>query len=1376
MSARNDPLTPCCFCNSTEDNELQYGKFYEHDGIVTHYYCLLLSSNMAQKGKDEDGILGFLPEDIQKELRRGKRLVCSYCRKIGATLGCCNVRCKRIFHLPCGLKSNSLHQFFGEFRSYCVNHRPKQNIDNHILTQSVSSDNTLCCICYDKIDPTNLLKILWAPCCKKDAWFHRKCVQQLALSAGYFFKCPLCNNNKDFEAAMLEHGIFIPSQDASWELVPNAFEELLYRHNRCDAVKCLCPKGRTYTSSNAIFVKYYSKWELALCQTCGSQGIHKSCGQLKWANPIWECAECTSILNNSENNEDSNSDSNSESSSLKNSDLDSDSDTDISVGTEFPLLHETKTLNCTSYSTSESFVDSIISLKLRPGPRSFKLRQLLEAEKLLEVEKPIDRSNSSNIIDKLLPKESQHIKVEETETSKKNISKENLQESAKDDSQKEQFSNSKKSQPSPQRKNADIITIETDDDDDEVQIISLNQETDSSTPLQSTQSDTSLVSLTDSKSLLNKTASSVELKPITINILKTDATPLISTPNMISLNNDDLQDTNETDTNESSMNIKISNVTSLPAEVFESVPDVASKDVKLDINSVETLNSPVNENKLKEVVLQVSPPKRNIYEENNAAKHCKKIKVNNFNKRFLGSYTNRPTVIVHNINGQENEKISTITSTKNCEDNRLSCTSANKISNLSQNNDSPTPVTSFQKTNIRYTGQVESNSSVESSNVQQSEGSTMNMIINNNPIYIRIPQKRENVHYKSISNTNLHTQSTSNQEIGIKNAYNMLSSNVILPQVKKNQQIIATANNNQITLVTQPTTVDAIVPTTVNKNQTEALDKQKSDLGMKIVPVNVSSPGNNSLNYISCDGDAGTDRTGTNSADEREDPSRESCGRSINGHDCCVNVDCRRVTTRSIFPQVTNNHNTCHQPRLTPQYMNLKDLKFQVCGSGSVQMVLYDTFSVNIPLDRSRKRKIRPTSSVTPEPKRLCTPASRSRSEASSSFDHSDGASTAEYVDKVLRSTRNENHLVNDKARCITRGRDEAKENLDPVKSKTLSRRFCNVNLSEADEMVIKSSCVCGENDGEIRVISSDNPSALNRTNCNTNADNVADGFVSSDRNQNLRINLEDVKQPNQVCSMEEENDGAKSFNKEAIHNFDLNIINANKSAEKVLHDNITASTGENQHVDDNKITITDRTNDTSRLWNNNKHLRSTNIRKLKAQNQSVAQVSNVIINDTKQIGTYNSEKFTRCGALNKSFINCNSNNESDCSDDSFKISIDLNKIRNIIDAKPELFVNEKRNDEQHKCSSQQANSTQQQMVYNIANKNINDQSLKNGELQIPNDTSNVKQNPVNRDTFSNMNTFASYQKPNVALDNSTNVSLTDKITRKKLCTRNRNR
>jgi hypothetical protein len=38
----------------------------------------LLSSNMEQNGGDNDGILGFLREDILKEYRRGRRLVSEF--------------------------------------------------------------------------------------------------------------------------------------------------------------------------------------------------------------------------------------------------------------------------------------------------------------------------------------------------------------------------------------------------------------------------------------------------------------------------------------------------------------------------------------------------------------------------------------------------------------------------------------------------------------------------------------------------------------------------------------------------------------------------------------------------------------------------------------------------------------------------------------------------------------------------------------------------------------------------------------------------------------------------------------------------------------------------------------------------------------------------------------------------------------------------------------------------------------------------------------------------------------------------------------------------------------------------------------------------
>lgn len=95
------------------------------------------------------------------------------------------------------------------FRSFCQQHRITQQID---LKDLQKSRPVQCSICKDDVMPTPLPTSIWAPCCRRGAWFHRNCVQQLALSAGYFFKCPLCNNVDTFKSRMLTLGIYIPSR------------------------------------------------------------------------------------------------------------------------------------------------------------------------------------------------------------------------------------------------------------------------------------------------------------------------------------------------------------------------------------------------------------------------------------------------------------------------------------------------------------------------------------------------------------------------------------------------------------------------------------------------------------------------------------------------------------------------------------------------------------------------------------------------------------------------------------------------------------------------------------------------------------------------------------------------------------------------------------------------------------------------------------------------------------------------------------------------------------------------------------------------------------------------------------------------------------
>lgn len=443
-------------------------------------------------------------------------------------------------------------------------------------------------------------------------------------------------------------------------------------------------------------------------------------------------------------------------------------------------------------------------------------------------------------------------------------------------------------------------------------------------------------------------------------------------------------------------------------------------------------------------------------------------------------------------------------------------------------------------------------------------------------------------------------------------------------------------------------------------------------------------------------------------------------------------------------------------------------------------MVLYDTFSVNIPINNSKESKIRSANIAAQRESKEWS--HQARGEASSSVEYIDDIQTTEqrFV-KFFRSSKNENHLINDKTKYIARGKDDAKENLDPVRSKMLSRNgtFDNNLVNDIDDTVTVHDSFCGETDNEMRLVSSDtNLSALNRTICNRNVeDSVIDdvAFVSSDRNQILQANWEDIQQHKQVSVYDitlTEEKTARSFCKETnkiVHNvdFDFNIVKMNKNIEKILQDDITVST--NRHnKDSNRKIGNDHTDDSqTTLRNSYKHLDSTNVVRLKVQNLSAARVSNIMFNEhsilNKQIDASDSAKFIRC--FDENNVNRNSENKFkyNNSKDSFKcnnsesclkVSIDLCKIQNLIDSKPELFVNEECNidDKRRKCTSRlygQGDYAQQQVRYDIENSDsVNHYPSKNSELQISgNCTSSIEQMQM-RDIVPSTNTFVRNQKP----------------------------
>ncbi|XP_030069546.1 G2/M phase-specific E3 ubiquitin-protein ligase [Microcaecilia unicolor] len=277
---------PCVFCQRKDDCPEKYGekKTYNEHNITLHYYCLLMSSGIWQRGEEDEGIYGFLVEDIRKEVSRAKRMTCTVCKKKGASIGCVKSRCKRSYHFPCGVERECIFQFTGNFGSYCWDHRPVQN--SSTVRHPESSP---CTVCLEFVEHLPSYSVLQSPCCKT-AWFHRHCLQYQALSAGlYFFRCSVCNNKEKFQNEMLRLGINVPERDASWELEENAYQELLQRYEHCDSLSCQCKEGRDYS-------KPESEWEIIRCQYCGSRGTHLACSSLPTWDQSWECVECRSII------------------------------------------------------------------------------------------------------------------------------------------------------------------------------------------------------------------------------------------------------------------------------------------------------------------------------------------------------------------------------------------------------------------------------------------------------------------------------------------------------------------------------------------------------------------------------------------------------------------------------------------------------------------------------------------------------------------------------------------------------------------------------------------------------------------------------------------------------------------------------------------------------------------------------------------------------------------------------------------------------------------------------------------------------------------------------------------------------------------------
>ncbi|XP_049449299.1 uncharacterized protein LOC125899233 [Epinephelus fuscoguttatus] len=123
----------CVLCGRSKETKIT-GPLSTKDEVTAHQNCLLFSSGIiCQSTPQHDDLFGFSVEDVLREVKRGKRLVCDRCTKRGATAGCEVKRCKKSYHYPCAVKdkANIIEDTKEEkYVLYCPKHDPKAQENN----------------------------------------------------------------------------------------------------------------------------------------------------------------------------------------------------------------------------------------------------------------------------------------------------------------------------------------------------------------------------------------------------------------------------------------------------------------------------------------------------------------------------------------------------------------------------------------------------------------------------------------------------------------------------------------------------------------------------------------------------------------------------------------------------------------------------------------------------------------------------------------------------------------------------------------------------------------------------------------------------------------------------------------------------------------------------------------------------------------------------------------------------------------------------------------------------------------------------------------------------------------------------------------------
>ncbi|XP_028640521.1 PHD finger protein 11 isoform X2 [Grammomys surdaster] len=184
----------CALC--PEGHEWSQIYFAPSANIAAHENCLLYSSGLVECDIHDppNTARNFDVKSVKKEIRRGRRLKCSFCNKGGATVGCDLSYCKKSYHYICAKKDHAITQVDGDhgtYKVFCPEHPPQEE-------ESTESGDTVKAPFLKKCQEAGLLTELFEQILEKMDSIHGRFMDETASESDY----------EGIETLLFESGLF----------------------------------------------------------------------------------------------------------------------------------------------------------------------------------------------------------------------------------------------------------------------------------------------------------------------------------------------------------------------------------------------------------------------------------------------------------------------------------------------------------------------------------------------------------------------------------------------------------------------------------------------------------------------------------------------------------------------------------------------------------------------------------------------------------------------------------------------------------------------------------------------------------------------------------------------------------------------------------------------------------------------------------------------------------------------------------------------------------------------------------------------------------------------------------------------------------------